>query len=114
MHAIRQCFSSDLKTHVVAVQSEQLEQAQEAATSKATDAAETIADLQEKLAALSSELGKAVQRSQQHVSKLHLIKQVQVRHVFCPAIERCEQLHVTSKYNLIATGSCCFHSNYSN
>ena len=87
------------------VQSEQLEQAQEAATSKATDAAETIADLQEKLVALSSELGKAVQKSQQHVSKLHLIKQVQVQHVFNLAGENSSQLHVTSKHMLVADSS---------
>ncbi|KAK9839175.1 hypothetical protein WJX74_010967 [Apatococcus lobatus] len=58
-------------------QAVQLEQVQEANEAKAADATETIANLQEKLAALSAELGKALQRGQQHASTLNLIKQVQ-------------------------------------
>lgn len=60
------------------MQAGQLEQLQEANDAKASDAAGQIADLQEKLAVTSAELGKALLRGQQHASKLHLIKQVQV------------------------------------
>ena len=71
------------------VQAEEMEQAREAADSKALDAAETIADQKDKLAALSAELGKAVQRSQQHISKLNLIKQVQVMHASSLTFQNC-------------------------
>ncbi len=65
------------------MQTMQLEQLHDTMDSKEADVKEVSADYEEKLSSLSSELGKALHRSQQHASTLQLIKQVQVS-LSCP------------------------------
>ncbi len=95
-----------------ALQALQMEQLQETMETNAADARESIATFQEQLGSMSAELAKSVQRSQQHASKLQLIKQVQVQYTLQLRLLRgrnlCITLHVPCQHFANHTSACGF------